>query len=572
MAHRGGAGTNSPASGCREETQLLGRKVIMFRLENRITGLIVEIFAFAILPVTIKSVAAESGDSGSAQYSPVVSEVALRGLSTVGSAEPLGAGRITFNLMPTWYQQNRGYSTALITGSNIFSGTAAFSWGVNSNLDLFASLTGFALSNDPGAANSSGTGAVQAGVLGSLPFPDNAILHMAGQIEIFGDAAPNQINTYRADGYDFLETRAGYNFLGRLLQTIQFGNLADGIKLHLNEAGVVGASNDEATLLLLGAGLEADLGPLVLGAEINSRTQFNTLAFGTDPLWVTPSIDVRTPYNMNIMGGVDVSLSEGRPNNNPPALESYRVFLAVAFSYDLLEGKRKAERAERQKAEREKDALEYSCAQSTERIQALNRKAVEDSVALSAERLKAIAQMDSIQRKAYYDVLAARATAETLAKRIAADSLALNQADSLLAAEKTGRSEAETRLLSTGELSLDAVYFENGDSALSINSKPYLEIIGKMLLKYPKLQIEVAGHTDNVGSLLYNVILSQGRANAVRNYLKEVAPLLGPRMSAHGYGMSMPKADNATQEGRLQNRRVELRVINRDVLPEYSQR
>ena len=98
------------------------------------------------------------------------------------------------------------------------------------------------------------------------------------------------------------------------------------------------------------------------------------------------------------------------------------------------------------------------------------------------------------------------------------------------------------------------------------------EIIGKMLLKYPKLQIEVAGHTDNVGCLLYNVILSRGRANAVRNYMAEIAPSLGPRLSAHGYGMSMPIADNASKEGRLQNRRVELLVKNREVLPEYSQR
>ena len=57
-------------------------------------------------------------------------------------------------------------------------------------------------------------------------------------------------------------------------------------------------------------------------------------------------------------------------------------------------------------------------------------------------------------------------------------------------------------MLSTGELLLDAVYFMSGKTFLSDNSKPYLNIIGKMLLKYPKLQIEAKGHTDNIGAKL----------------------------------------------------------------------
>jgi outer membrane protein OmpA-like peptidoglycan-associated protein len=118
---------------------------------------------------------------------------------------------------------------------------------------------------------------------------------------------------------------------------------------------------------------------------------------------------------------------------------------------------------------------------------------------------------------------------------------------------------------------LDAVYFETGKTVLTINSKPYLNIIGKMLLKYPKLQIEVAGYTDNIGGKDYNITLSQGRAEAVRFYLTEVAPGLSSYLSSHGYGMSMPKADNGTKDGRQTNRRVELRVMNKDALKEYSQ-
>ena len=92
-----------------------------------------------------------------------------------------------------------------------------------------------------------------------------------------------------------------------------------------------------------------------------------------------------------------------------------------------------------------------------------------------------------------------------------------------------------------------------------------------MLLKYPKLEIEVAGYTDNIGGYDYNQILSQSRAESVRNYLIGVSPGLNSSLSAQGYGMNMPKADNDTKEGRLSNRRVELRVTNKDALLEYSQ-
>jgi outer membrane protein OmpA-like peptidoglycan-associated protein len=178
--------------------------------------------------------------------------------------------------------------------------------------------------------------------------------------------------------------------------------------------------------------------------------------------------------------------------------------------------------------------------------------------------------MDSMQRRAADDSIANKAAADVSAKKATADSLALILAASNLAEEKSKRTDAENKLLSTGELLLDAVYFETGKTIISINSKPYLNIIGKMLAKYPKLQIEVQGHTDNVGGQAYNVTLSQGRADAVRSYLVDVSPALNSTLSAHGYGMSMAKADNATKEGRLINRRVELRVTNKDALLQYN--
>ena len=73
-------------------------------------------------------------------------------------------------------------------------------------------------------------------------------------------------------------------------------------------------------------------------------------------------------------------------------------------------------------------------------------------------------------------------------------------------------------------------------------------------------RIELGGHTDNVGSAKSNLVLSEARANTVRNYLiqKGIDP---SRIIAKGYGLSKPIADNRTEDGRAQNRRTEVTVL-----------
>jgi outer membrane protein OmpA-like peptidoglycan-associated protein len=160
--------------------------------------------------------------------------------------------------------------------------------------------------------------------------------------------------------------------------------------------------------------------------------------------------------------------------------------------------------------------------------------------------------------------------ADSLATKAYQDSVILAATQRALSAEKSKRSDAEKQLLSTGLLLMDAVYFETGKTDISINSKPYLNIIAKMLTKYPKLQIEVAGHTDNSGSDAHNQTLSQGRAEAVAVYMAQATPELRTMVTGRGYGESQPKADNASSEGRKHNRRTELQVLNKDALQEYN--
>jgi OmpA-OmpF porin, OOP family len=110
------------------------------------------------------------------------------------------------------------------------------------------------------------------------------------------------------------------------------------------------------------------------------------------------------------------------------------------------------------------------------------------------------------------------------------------------------------------EIKLPGVVFETGKADLLPESLPVLEGAIATLKRYPDLQIEVAGHTDSRGAEAYNLDLSARRAVTVLNYLKDggVANVLTSR----GYGERQPVASNTTDEGRQQNRRVVLRVMN----------
>jgi OmpA-OmpF porin, OOP family len=88
----------------------------------------------------------------------------------------------------------------------------------------------------------------------------------------------------------------------------------------------------------------------------------------------------------------------------------------------------------------------------------------------------------------------------------------------------------------------------------------YREEVGRVasfLKKYPTTSALIEGHTDNVGSADYNMDLSQRRAEGVVSYLVDNFGIERSRLSAKGYGMTRPVADNTTNEGRQKNRRIE---------------
>lgn len=106
---------------------------------------------------------------------------------------------------------------------------------------------------------------------------------------------------------------------------------------------------------------------------------------------------------------------------------------------------------------------------------------------------------------------------------------------------------------------LDNIGFAFAKATLTPESKTELDELADMLIDYPKMQIEVEGHTDDVGSDASNLVLSQARAKAVVDFLlgRKVEQ---ERITARGYGETRPLAPNNNEESRALNRRVEFRV------------
>jgi OmpA-OmpF porin, OOP family len=102
------------------------------------------------------------------------------------------------------------------------------------------------------------------------------------------------------------------------------------------------------------------------------------------------------------------------------------------------------------------------------------------------------------------------------------------------------------------------IQFDFNKSTIRPDSEPVLQNVLGILSSRPGLKLEIQGHTDNVGDDDYNQRLSESRAASVVAWLTGKGIAAG-RLTAHGYGMKQPIADNNSDEGRARNRRVELK-------------
>ena len=104
------------------------------------------------------------------------------------------------------------------------------------------------------------------------------------------------------------------------------------------------------------------------------------------------------------------------------------------------------------------------------------------------------------------------------------------------------------------------ILFDFDKATLRPEAIPIIEELAELLRRYPRIKLEVQGHTDNIGTEEYNLRLSEARAHAVVEALVERG-IDRRRLRPRGFGMSMPVAPNDTEENRQKNRRTVFKII-----------
>ena len=106
----------------------------------------------------------------------------------------------------------------------------------------------------------------------------------------------------------------------------------------------------------------------------------------------------------------------------------------------------------------------------------------------------------------------------------------------------------------------DGVTFDVASYTLKPEFRATLSQVAQSMNEYPNSLIDVYGHTDSTGSDAYNQTLSENRARTVANYLISQG-VSAARIRSQGFGETLPVANNDTEEGRMKNRRVEIKIV-----------
>ena len=195
--------------------------------------------------------------------------------------------------------------------------------------------------------------------------------------------------------------------------------------------------------------------------------------------------------------------------------------------------------------------------QETERLRLQSLARTEEAQRAQQEAASAIAlsELSSAEAEQARRLAQAQAEEASLARQEA--DLAMSAADSLRLQlqSMTARSESRGQVMT---LAGDA--FASGGAALLPEARANLQRVVDFVQKDPSRSVLIEGHTDGSGSANANQVLSQRRADAVKNALVEEG-VDASRLSAAGVGEDRPVADNSSDEGRAKNRRVEIIVL-----------
>lgn len=122
-------------------------------------------------------------------------------------------------------------------------------------------------------------------------------------------------------------------------------------------------------------------------------------------------------------------------------------------------------------------------------------------------------------------------------------------------------SDTRHQLIETGTFSTSGILFDVNKATIKSSSAAILADLGKALKENPEVKISITGHTDSDGSETANQLLSEQRAESVKNYLAMNSGIEKSRMTALGKGEAEPVAENTSEEGKIKNRRVEFKVL-----------
>jgi outer membrane protein OmpA-like peptidoglycan-associated protein len=107
---------------------------------------------------------------------------------------------------------------------------------------------------------------------------------------------------------------------------------------------------------------------------------------------------------------------------------------------------------------------------------------------------------------------------------------------------------------------LEKIYFATGSDEILTNSHIQLNRLAQLMQTNSNLKVEISGHTDNVGDNIQNMVLSQKRADAIKYYLMGKS-ISTSKIASVGKGATLPIANNVSDSGRQQNRRVEIKIV-----------
>ena len=289
--------------------------------------------------------------------------------------------------------------------------------------------------------------------------------------------------------------------------------------------------------------------------------------------------DERSPLELyEAVNAVQIAEAAGAASYATDTLNTAKIALKNAQDLDLKKSNRKQSITyAREAVQSAEDARIITIRKMKAEDDAAQLKARQDAEAAAqqsaaeAQKSQLAAQQEAAQRA---QAEAAAAEAEARAQK-ARDAQASAEAAAKQAAQQTEQMRERLKnqlnqVLQTKEtargliVNMSDVLFDFNKYTLKSEAREKLAKVSGILLAYPGLKLQVEGYTDNIGSDDYNQKLSEQRASEVRQYLISQS-VQDANITSAGFGKSKPVADNSTNAGRAQNRRVEM-VVSGDAI------